>query len=416
MESNNKRINKAYRLFFEAMLNVSIDLAVKAAYELLNFPVLVNDEIANNISHAPSHEIGDPDWDYLIKNGKSINHHFLNFYKKYLNHPGNHKYPMLINDGYEEKKHQLISVLTRNNQISGYSSVIIGDNTLSEDDLLIIDIFNSTITSILSSQEKKHTLTNMQSIKILTDMISNSDELLTNSYNIIANLTVRYPRDYLLFISEFININYDKPLYTQICNEIMKVSMDILAFIYKNQIIILFSNLNNNTYYLNKKKSPINEVINILKKFKIHIGISSQFKDLIKLNHYYQQALLTLKTGIRTSQKEFFFDFEVQMPLQIFNAAISNFPSDIFINPVITEIYFYDKENNTHYLQTLGTYLLCMMNSKKASEKLFIHINTVTYRIKRISELFSIDFNNQRLINILFCNFYMIKTKNISLE
>ena len=54
----------------------------------------------------------------------------------------------------------------------------------------------------------------------------------------------------------------------------------------------------------------------------------------------------------------------------------------------------YDKINNSDLLETLKTYFKCEGNMKIIAQELFIHYNTVIYRIQKIEELLNVDLKN----------------------
>ena len=65
-----------------------------------------------------------------------------------------------------------------------------------------------------------------------------------------------------------------------------------------------------------------------------------------------------------------------------------------FRHPALSLLSQYDQENNTELYHTLDVFLSCGCNIKLATEKLFIHRNSLSYRIKRISELSQIDLDD----------------------
>lgn len=65
-----------------------------------------------------------------------------------------------------------------------------------------------------------------------------------------------------------------------------------------------------------------------------------------------------------------------------------------FENPVLRKIRKYDGEHHTRLLQTLEVYLNSDSNIKVAADLLHVHINTLTYRLKRIAEIGGIDLNS----------------------
>ncbi|MCC8042981.1 MAG: PucR family transcriptional regulator ligand-binding domain-containing protein [Oscillospiraceae bacterium] len=53
-----------------------------------------------------------------------------------------------------------------------------------------------------------------------------------------------------------------------------------------------------------------------------------------------------------------------------------------------------DKQRGTEYVKTLEVYLNCNCNLVKAAEDLFVHRNTMVYRVEKIKSLLEIDFND----------------------
>lgn len=72
-------------------------------------------------------------------------------------------------------------------------------------------------------------------------------------------------------------------------------------------------------------------------------------------------------------------------------------------HPAICRIRTYDEENKTEYEKVLYQYLYCSCNINRASEALYLHRNTVRNQINRISQLFDLDLEDNRLrANLLF--------------
>lgn len=54
----------------------------------------------------------------------------------------------------------------------------------------------------------------------------------------------------------------------------------------------------------------------------------------------------------------------------------------------------YDKENNTEFLTTLETYISHFKNISKSADALFLHRNTMLYRIDKIKDILMMDFDD----------------------
>ncbi len=65
-----------------------------------------------------------------------------------------------------------------------------------------------------------------------------------------------------------------------------------------------------------------------------------------------------------------------------------------FFIETLGPIVDYDREKDAELLDTLKKYYECGCNLKKVSEEMYTHYNTVIYRMQRIREIGSIDFND----------------------
>lgn len=83
----------------------------------------------------------------------------------------------------------------------------------------------------------------------------------------------------------------------------------------------------------------------------------------------------------------------------------TTYPIECVCHKAAVKIHEYDKQNGTNYLLTLETYLLYNKSLMAASEKLFIHRSTMTYRLKCIEKIAEMKFDDpsERLSILLSC-------------
>ena len=75
----------------------------------------------------------------------------------------------------------------------------------------------------------------------------------------------------------------------------------------------------------------------------------------------------------------------------------------------ITKIYLDDIKNKTDNINTIYHYLAYDKSLAIASKKLFIHKNTVSYRLLKINENYNIDFNDSYQNKIYLYSIFLIK-------
>ncbi|QOY35315.1 helix-turn-helix domain-containing protein [Anaerobacillus isosaccharinicus] len=62
-----------------------------------------------------------------------------------------------------------------------------------------------------------------------------------------------------------------------------------------------------------------------------------------------------------------------------------------FCEDFLLELQEYDLDNGNVLVETFHTYLLCDGGIKETAERLFLHPNTVAYRIKKIKQIIKHD-------------------------
>lgn len=141
----------------------------------------------------------------------------------------------------------------------------------------------------------------------------------------------------------------------------------------------------------------------------IVFAISDPFYHILATEQHFNhvKTLFSYINSLTSDQKIYFYDdYKFKRFLIDVNPFINW--SNSYISHKIMDILNYDKNNNTDYANTLKTYLAESQSPAKVSKLLFIHRNTVIYRINRIKELFEIDFTNADQCFQLYFSFHLL--------
>lgn len=182
----------------------------------------------------------------------------------------------------------------------------------------------------------------------------------------------------------------------------------------------LFPQKNNIVIILHLEKK-INKFLDIVKCFccdiqmlltkngldkDVLIGIGGVSHGLSNLHSSYYQAKKTIEimSKIKHEAIGLFDDYLIY-------ELINNSP---YIHDILKEkllpLINYDQEHNNELLLTLETYINNNLNCTQAAKDLFIHRNTMIYRIDKINEILNIDYNNHDEILI-----YQLAIKALSI-
>lgn len=180
--------------------------------------------------------------------------------------------------------------------------------------------------------------------------------------------------------------------------------MDSKAFEYEEQIVCLFHVVSD------KNKRKFSERVEaLLQKMELKGAFSKNFTPITDLDIYYMQAAEMLKFCIRKQEKRALF-FQENMGLYgILGACLENHNVAELGHPSVIALYAFDQKNGTQYLETLYQYLLCGGNAVKAARALYIHRNTMNYRLQKMQEMFSFDSQDEQQKLFLLLSILLLK-------
>ncbi|MGH4140881.1 PucR family transcriptional regulator [Clostridium sp.] len=185
-----------------------------------------------------------------------------------------------------------------------------------------------------------------------------------------------------------------------ITGRVAKLQKDRIIYVDKSDRILIL-------YGSDRSKSPQtikSETVNFcqkildeaLKKFdvnKITIGIGRSYGETKELYKSLEQAKLIVENLSETNRKNIkhYDDLGLYRILAFegLQGELIEFCSDT-IKPLIE----YDKTNNSELIKTLKAYFECDGNMKKISEKMYMHYNTIIYRVQQINDITGLDLEN----------------------
>lgn len=165
-------------------------------------------------------------------------------------------------------------------------------------------------------------------------------------------------------------------------------------FLHDTEILVILANYKNEHMH-----DFINELINHLKvllngKDNFCIGIGKQTKSIRCLYKSYNQAkaIQKLQSKNKIDKSLIFYS-----DMGIFKLLMSIEDEEItheYYEHTIQAIKDYDKKNNSDLTDVLRSYLKNNGSVKETADELFIHRNTVNYKINKIEELLNMDLSS----------------------
>lgn len=161
--------------------------------------------------------------------------------------------------------------------------------------------------------------------------------------------------------------------------------------VYDNKIVFLLTLKENNLSAVLENNQTI---LNYLKDNSMVAAFSNVFRELKGTANAYRQSLKAFELGEKLDN-DMLYHFYINYICNDIGAILSQ-STDIssFYNEKVIAIANYDQEKKSSFIKTLDEYLTHIDDPNTAAKHLYIHRNTLFYRINKMQNLFGINLND----------------------
>lgn len=238
------------------------------------------------------------------------------------------------------------------------------------------EILCNVFVSIIENHNDQSSI--RTSAAIVTDVLDGR----TIENDILIHLSKKIEHPYQLLLIENSSGITELIVKGRVLHFIQNSYKDGISLIYKDGIIILISATKTEDFFSNFDK--------IMHELYI-AGVSLPFSDLSSLSIRYKQASYAIEMGKNTPgvyySKDYAFNY-------LIDSIIANNQSMEFTHPALNTLREHDQTQKSELYNTLYQFLANERNLVSTAESLFIHRNTLVFRIKKISSIISVDFED----------------------
>lgn len=134
----------------------------------------------------------------------------------------------------------------------------------------------------------------------------------------------------------------------------------------------------------------------LMTSLKCKAGISMHFNDFSLIEVEYRLAGVALEKGKLLTGNKVLFHYEDYFTAHMIELCALSIDIISLCHPEAVQLYQYDKKHNSDFLDSLYMYIIEERRLASAAKRLYIHRNTLVYRLTRIQELFNIDIEDSR--------------------
>lgn len=153
------------------------------------------------------------------------------------------------------------------------------------------------------------------------------------------------------------------------------------------------------------------EMANLIRYYSGNAGysrIASGTEMFLQLYLYYRQAVTACLAAENPGENKKICGFVETAVPYICGVINETLPQADTVHPAVRILQSYDQEHQTSLLKTLQTYLELEQNSVRTAETLYMHRNSLLYRLHKIGQLTQIDLNDPMTRFHLLLSIYLL--------
>lgn len=375
----------------------SIESVIDAASLRLGNSLLLCDMNFKIISSSVTIPVRDPLWTENARQGY-CSYEFISGVKELKSLQNNSSNTTAIEVSCPQSSHRKLTCKVFHNRTQiGFLLMIEGENSILPSHFEML----STISHIISYTIAYYTPDlfegNSLYSEFLYDMLigAPSKELMPRLSKLIFPSKMQ-----VLFIrpTQYMGAQYLK----HFTNRVLKVNLPGTHTTYHKNGIVAVVPLKNET---GSELELFETLKSICKDDPIRVGVSNSFSNISNFTFHYEQAHTAFEMGQKIKAEELIYPYQDYQIFDLFSEVKNPEKLGRYCHPALTTLRLYDHKNNSEFYKTLCVFIDKGCNIKYTSQSLFIHRNSLVYRLNRIVELCQLDFNDMNTIFLLRLSF-----------
>ncbi len=367
----------------------SIVQIINSAAKIIGNALILVDSGNKVLAHSTIYEIADPLWVKNIERGYCS----LEFMQQVRsnkemlewNRHGCETKTIKLTDDLQPK---LVARIIQNSHVVGALIMIEHHTTINYSHLKQLPLIGNILFDTFNYDSTKGLQKSFNS----TFLYNLLDERNMDNYNIFDMTKTNFPENIYVIVAQFVKKIENNYLKSTISLKLENIFPNGNSVRYKSYMAILVSSIS---------EKQREELAFLAKSESVNIGISWPFEDILEFKQFFNQAVTCIKQAHHFGKTNQIFDYTYFAYYDLLYNYSGKISLKDYIHPALKILKNYD----TDFYITLRTYLECNKNLGETAELLFIHRNTLNYRINRIKQLTGLNLENSNVIYSLIDSF-----------
>lgn len=403
----NQYLLRSSSLLLNSVINEKgLQNIIDTAYEILGNPITLTDSSFKLLASTKDPEIDDPVWNDLLIHGY-FSYDNIQLFKvgKFIEKAAESTAPYIIDTDFAEKHRRITAKITIGEKVVGYFAVLELDRQFNSIDFDLVSLICKVISSEMQKFRYIHDAKDSAYESLIIDILDGNPASPDVIWERYKSFEYETDKNFCVLSVNIDEYDHTHSLIPYVMNCLEKMISGAKAVAYGNQIVIILK-------FLEKKQlgeDKLQALAEFLRINKMYAGLSQCFDSIPHLQKYYRQSVACMKIGRKVNKEEVLYKYDDYAIYLMINLCGKYQDITDFCHPALFRLIDYDSKNNTNFVETLHAYIINAKNLSSAAGSLFIHRNTMSYRIAKIQEIIDLDLNNDKQLTNLLISYKILE-------
>ena len=293
------------------------------------------------------------------------------------------------------KHRTLVDFIRLNGTVLGRLMVYEQNQPITEEDMIVFMHF-SRLIALAFTHDRNYLMNKEASYSyFLQALVDRHDAKIAVSNQQIEKMKLNILNYKRVLVISFIDQKTNETNRLVIAQQLQKLLSNALYMFYENKLVFLVSGQQKN--FLQKNTE---ELFQFCKTANLHLSTSHIFYDFTLFRQMFQQASQVDQIVQKYHLQGHLFSYRYLSSLITLDLHRTSYPA--FIHPDILKLLEHDQAKNSQLLATLAHYILFNQEIDTIAQCMWLHANTLRYRIKQIKKILQNDLKDWLLLKTYY--------------
>ena len=197
--------------------------------------------------------------------------------------------------------------------------------------------------------------------------------------------------------------------YYELAQKMAELLPGCCAFLYRNSIFMVIQSDEEITDF----EAYFAPVLPLLREHHMTVGVSNAFSSLGEIQAHGFQSRKAQQIGLAVREEDCVYLYRDYSIYYMIELCLKNENLESLCVPELKKLIKYNQKEGSEFVETLKTYLRCGRSKSQTARELYVHLNTVKYRLAQIQNIMGLDLDNDDNALKLMLSFRMLEFSDL---